>query len=193
MTALPPLILASGSRYRAELLSRLGFPFEVRAPDVDESPQPEEGAATLVVRLARSKAAKIARQAPDAVVIGADQLAVCEGRILGKPGTRSAAIGQLRWMSGRTVSFITGMAVFGPTLDRAGAEVVELDFRHLSLEEIERYVDREQPLDCSGAIRTEGLGISLLERVRCEDPTALIGLPLIRLAGWLRDAGFPLP
>lgn len=192
-SALPPIVLASGSRYRAALLERLGLAFATAVSALDETPHPGEAPEQLVRRLALAKARAVAREHPEAMVIGADQVAVLGQQILGKPGSRERAIAQLTEMSGRSVHFLSGMALVGPGLERVDVVPTELRFRPLCREEIERYVDRDQPLDCAGAIRSEALGATLLERQTGDDPSALIGLPLIRLAEWLRQAGFDLP
>ncbi|MDP3857557.1 MAG: nucleoside triphosphate pyrophosphatase [Stagnimonas sp.] len=195
MSSPAPLILASGSRYRAELLARLRLNFSQSSPDVDESPRPGEDGATLAQRLALAKAQAVGTRAPQSWVIGSDQVAVCEERLIGKPGTREAAIEQLRWMSGRVVHFLTAVVLLRessgtvhPALDRTLVR-----FRALGPEEIERYVDAEPSFDCAGSAKIEGLGISLCEEVQSRDPTALIGLPLIATAQLLRLAGFALP
>ena len=190
----PRLILASTSRYRREMLSRFGLPFDAVAPGVDETPLDGEAPLDLVQRLAAAKAAAVARAYPDACVIGSDQLAEFDGRVLGKPGTPERAIEQLRDMSGREVTFLTALCVMrgehevGVAVDRT---VVR--FRTLSQAEVERYVEAEQPLDCAGSFKSEGRGITLFDAIETVDPTALIGLPLIATARLLRDAGFVLP
>lgn len=190
----PRLVLASTSRYRRELLARLGFAFDAVAPGVDETPREGEPPSALVERLAREKAAAVARGVPDACVIGSDQLAEFDGRVLGKPGTPERAVEQLASMSGRSVAFLTAVCVargerpIGLHVDRT---VVR--FRALSTMEIERYVAAETPLDCAGSFKSEGRGIALFEAIETSDPTALIGLPLIATARLLRDAGFALP
>ncbi len=195
----PELILASTSKYRRALLQRLGLPFVCAAPGVDETVQPGERPAALVARLAREKAAAIAAAHPEAWIIGSDQAAVrmdaADGEtILGKPGAAAACIEQLRRCSGQTVTFLTAVAVL-----RAGAAPLEFTdttrvmFRMLDEATIERYVAREMPLDCAGGFKSEGLGITLCESIVSVDPSALIGLPLIRLAATLRTAGFALP
>ncbi|HEY4582798.1 MAG TPA: nucleoside triphosphate pyrophosphatase [Lysobacter sp.] len=190
----PRLVLASTSRYRRELLSRFGLPFAAVAPGVDETPLDGEAPLDLVRRLAAAKAAAAAGACPDACVIGSDQLAEFDGRVLGKPGTPERAIEQLRSMSGREVAFLTALCVMhgerevGATVDRT---IVR--FRELSPVEIERYVEAEQPLDCAGSFKSEGRGITLFDAIETRDPTALIGLPLIATARLLRDAGFALP
>lgn len=192
------LILASGSPYRAALLERFGLPFETCVSDFDETAMADESPSDLVQRLALGKAQIVANHRPSAFVIGADQVAVLGDAIvgdtiLGKPGTTERAIAQLTRMSGREVHFLSGMALVGPGLRRVDIIPTVLKFRSLTAVEIARYVERDQPLDCAGAIRSEALGSSLLERLSGDDPTALIGLPLIRLAEWLRQAGFELP
>ncbi len=187
------LILASGSPYRRELLGRLGLPFEVAAPEIDETPRPGEPAQQTVRRLASAKARAVAAQRPEAVVIGSDQLAVLDGEILGKPGSAERARAQLARASGREVAFLTAAAVaHGEALEEA-LETVTVRFRALDAETIARYVEADRPLDCAGAIRSEGLGAALLEAVESHDPAALVGLPLIRVAELLRRRGLRLP
>ena len=185
------LVLASSSRYRAELLARLGLPFRTRSPDVDEARQPGEAAEPLVRRLARAKARAVGRDSTGALVIGSDQLAVCGEDFLGKPGTPEGAREQLTRLSGRTVTFLTGLCLLD--MEGSGEQVAvvptRVRFRALSAAEIEAYVEREQPVDCAGAFKSEGLGIALFEAIESDDPTALIGLPLIALCGMLRAAG----
>jgi septum formation protein len=192
MAAVPTLILASTSRYRRELLVRLGLPFEAVPPGVDESPLPGEAPRALAQRLARAKAEVVARLHPAALVIGSDQVAELDGHAIGKPGHHEAARSQLRRMSGRVVLFHTALAVqrAGPPTF-AGEDIctVEVSFRHLADDEIETYLRAEQPYDCAGSAKSEGLGIVLLDGIANDDPTALIGLPLIRLARLLRAAG----
>ncbi|KAF1715848.1 septum formation inhibitor Maf [Pseudoxanthomonas sangjuensis] len=189
-----PLILASTSRYRRELLERLRLPFHVARPETDETALPGEAAAALAQRLARAKAAAVAVRQPESWVIGSDQAAELEdGRILGKPGTRDAAIAQLRGMSGRAVHFRTAVCLLRGDRRLEALDTTTVRFRALSGEEIERYVDAEQPLDCAGSFKSEGLGIALFDAIEPRDPTALVGLPLIALAGMLRQAGFALP
>jgi MAF protein len=183
-----PLVLASTSRYRAELLGKLGLPFVTASPGTDESPLPGESPQDLVTRLAQAKAEAVAARFPDALIIGSDQMAVCGSDVLGKPGTRERAEAQLALLSGRSVEFVTGLCLHDA---RSGRTAVEMDltrvvFRQLSATEIRDYVAREQPLDCAGAFKSEGLGIALFERIEGEDPNALIGLPLIRLCRLLR-------
>ncbi|MDT8439233.1 MAG: nucleoside triphosphate pyrophosphatase [Wenzhouxiangellaceae bacterium] len=190
---MPTLILASTSPYRAELLRRLGIPFEIQASDVDETPLPGEHPEALVRRLALAKADAVATSRPDALVIGGDQLAVLDGQVLGKPGTTDRAIAQLEAMSGHTVEFLSALALVGPGVRRIDIVPTRLRFRPLARVEIERYVAADRPLDCAGAMRSEALGIALLESLSSDDPSALIGLPLIRLAEWLREAGLSTP
>ena len=190
----PRLLLASTSRYRAELLGRLGLPFETRAPAVDETPRPDEPPRDYVLRLAREKAVAVFRQAPGCVVVGADQAAVLDGRLLGKPGTEARAREQLLAASGRSVEFLTGLAVAGPDPEQLRSEVVpfRVVFRRLDEAQIASYVERDQPLDCAGSFRAEGLGIALFRRLEGDDPASLVGLPLIRLVDLLADAGLPV-
>ncbi|WP_234266735.1 Maf family protein [Hydrogenophaga sp. NFH-34] len=194
-TALPstgrPLILGSTSPYRRELLSRLAVPFDTASPQVDETPLPGESPRTLALRLAEAKAREVARRYPQAVVIGSDQVADLAGLPLGKPGTHERAVAQLRQMSGQTVVFQTAVAVVCEAtgfcqIDLAAVNVV---FRPLGDAEIERYLHLEQPYDCAGSAKSEGLGIALLERIDNDDPTALVGLPLIRTCRMIRAAG----
>ncbi len=190
----PQLILASGSRYRAELLARLRLPFTQQSPDVDETPRRDEAAAPLATRLALAKAQAVAAQVPDAWVIGSDQVCACEGRLLGKPGSRELAVEQLRFLSGKYSAFITAVVLLrqdGETHRDFDTTVVK--FRKLSDAEIHRYVDAEPAYDCAGSAKIEGLGITLTVEVQSRDPTALIGLPLIATAKLLRKAGFILP
>lgn len=189
------LILASGSRYRRELLARLGLPFEAWSPDVDESALPGEAPRATAMRLARAKAQAGAARAPQAWVIGSDQVADLGGEPLGKPGARDPAREQLRRMRGRTVHFHTGLCLLHGASGRRfeHLETTEVAFRPLDDAEIERYLDREPAFDCAGSAKSEALGISLLGRLRGDDPTALVGLPLIALSAMLREAGFQVP
>ena len=190
-----PLVLGSTSVYRRELLQRLRLPFTVMAPEVDETPQPHEAPDALALRLALAKAHAVAAQQPEAVVIGSDQVADLAGHALGKPGTHERATEQLRLMSGHSVVFQTAVAVVCHATGFAQAllAAVEVRFRPLSDAEIERYLRAEQPYDCAGSAKSEGLGISLLDAIHSDDPTALIGLPLIRTCQLLRAAGLVLP
>nr|WP_255683286.1 Maf family protein [Luteimonas sp. MHLX1A] len=188
------MILASTSRYRRELLERLQLPFTTERPDVDETPLPGEAPAALASRLAVAKAREVARLHPGAWVIGSDQVAGFDGHALGKPGSRDAAIAQLQSMSGSSVQFLTAVALCrGDALAGEALDTTTVTFRCLRRAEIERYVDAEQPLDCAGSFKSEGLGIALFDAIETRDPTALIGLPLIATARLLRDAGFVLP
>jgi septum formation protein len=190
-----PVVLGSTSRYRRELLSRLNLPFEVASPDVDETPAPGEAPRALALRLALSKARAVAKLHPDAVVIGSDQVADLAGQPLGKPGTHERAVLQLRQMRGQTVIFQTAVATVcqASGFEQVDIAPVEVRFRDLSDDEIERYLRAEQPYDCAGSAKSEGLGIALLEAIHSDDPTALIGLPLIRTCRMLRAAGVVLP
>ena len=187
----PPLILASTSRYRRELLQRLRLPFEVIAPWVDEAPLPGEAPAVLAQRLAMAKARVVAAQHPGAIVIGSDQVADLHGQAIGKPGTHERAVAQLRSMRGQRITFQTAVAVV--RADRGYAQgllaSVVVSFRDLSDAQIEHYLRTEQPYDCAGSAKCETLGIALLEAIDSDDPTALIGLPLIRTCRLLREAG----
>jgi septum formation protein len=188
------LVLGSTSRYRRELLSRLNVPFEVAAPDVDETPLPGEAPAALAQRLALAKAQAVAAKFPRSVVIGSDQVADLHGQPLGKPGNHENAVAQLRQMRGQTVIFQTALAVVCNETGFAQQDIaaVRVVFRDLSDGEIETYLRIEQPYDCAGSAKSEGLGIALLERIDNDDPTALIGLPLIRTARMIRAAGVQL-
>ena len=190
-----PLVLGSTSRYRRELLSRLRLAFDVAAPDVDETPQPGEAPRALALRLALAKARDVAARHPQAIVIGSDQVADLAGRPLGKPGTHERAMAQLRAMSGQTVVFQTALSVVcvATGFEQTDLAAVEVRFRTLNEGEIERYLRAEQPYDCAGSAKSEGLGIALLEAIHNDDPSALVGLPLIRTARLLRAAGCMLP
>ena len=193
----PPLVLASSSRYRRELLERLRIPFDVERPDVDESAHPGESPQATALRLSREKAASIAARRADAIVIGADQVAESEGRPLGKPGTHENAVMQLRALSGKGARFHSGICVIAPRMNeslRFQCEVVTttVRFRELSNAEIDTYLTLEAPYDCAGSAKAEGLGIALLDRIDSDDPTALIGLPLIRLVSMLRAIDYPI-
>ena len=186
------LVLASTSRYRRELLERLKMPFEAVPPGVDETSLPGEAPRETALRLAEAKARAVARRYATALVIGSDQVADLDGRPVGKPGDRATATKQLTKLSGRTVVFHTGVAVVDAQSGRCQAELVAVSstFRTLTAAQIERYLDREPAYDCAGAVRSEALGIALFESIRSDDPTALIGLPLIALARLLRAEGF---
>lgn len=186
----PPLILASTSRYRRELLARLRVPFSVESPGVDETALPGEAPDALARRLAREKALAVARRHPRARVIGSDQVACVDGRVLGKPGERQRALAMLEQMQGREVTFHTAVAVaFGEQVWEDMAEV-RSRFAQVPTGLRERYIDLDQPLDCAGAAKVETLGIALLDAVISDDPTALIGLPLIRTCRLLRQSGY---
>ena len=195
----PKLVLASTSRYRRELLERLGLPFECHPSGVDEAARPGEAPSALVVRLARAKAERVAAEAPDAWVIGSDQIAVLgepgAERVLGKPGNAARCIEQLIDCAGRRVEFLTAVAVVRArdALSHEFLDRTVVAFRALERAEIERYVARESPFDCAGGFKCEGLGITLFESIDNRDPTALVGLPLIRLAAALRACGYRLP
>ncbi len=193
-TSPPPLILGSTSRYRRELLARLQLPFEVHAPQVDETPRAGEPPENLARRLALAKARAVAARYPQAVVIGSDQVADLEGEPLGKPGTHERAVEQLRRMRGRTVIFQTALSVvcLARGFEMSDLAAVKVRFRALSDAEIDTYLRREEPYDCAGSAKSEGLGIALLESIENDDPTALVGLPLIRTARMLRAAGLPV-
>lgn len=192
----PPraLILGSTSPYRRELLSRLRLAFAVEPPEVDETPKLGEAPADLARRLAAAKAAAVARRHPEAVVIGSDQVADLGGEPIGKPGTHANAVAQLRRMSGRTVVFQTALSVVCQASGFAQHDLapVRVRFRELGDAEIEAYLLAEKPYDCAGSARSEGLGIALLEAIDSDDPTALVGLPLIRTCRMLRAAGIPV-
>ena len=190
-----PLILASTSPYRRELLQRLGLAFDTDAPGVDEAPLTREPPEATALRLARLKAAAVAARHPAALVIGSDQVAVLDGSALGKPLTHAAAVRQLQLASGKSMLFHTAVCVHDAASGDAAAEIVtvRVRFRRLSADQIERYLEREKPYDCAGSAKVEGLGISLLESVDSDDPTALIGLPLIRLVTLLARAGVGVP
>jgi septum formation protein len=185
------LILASTSPFRRELLARLGLPFSTQAPEADESRQSGEDAPALVARLAELKARVVARHEPAALIIGSDQAAVLDGAIIGKPGDHERAVAQLRRASGRTVTFFTGLCLLDSASGRrqVAVDLFRVVFRRLRPEMIESYLRREQPYHCAGSFKSEGLGIALFERLEGDDPTSLIGLPLIRLTRMLETAG----
>lgn len=191
MSAAQRLILASTSRYRRGLLERLRLPFEVQAPEVDESAQAGETPAALAERLALAKAQAVAARSPEAWVIGSDQVAELAGQAIGKPHTHERAQAQLRAMSGQRVIFHTAVAVvrLRSGFARSALAPVVVRFRALTDAEIERYLRLEQPYDCAGSAKSEALGIALLQSIDSDDPTALIGLPLIRTCALLREAG----
>ena len=185
------LILASSSPFRRELLERLHIPFEAIVPDVDETPHAGETPTLLVERLAIEKAQKIATRNPGALVIGSDQVAVYDGVIVGKPHGHGKAVQQLRAASGKTVTLYTGLALINADTRRIQREVIpyRVTFRELSDAQIESYLRKEQPYSCAGSVRSEGLGIALLEKFEGDDPNTLIGLPLIRLVRMLENEG----
>lgn len=187
------LILASTSVYRRELLERLRIPFSVVSPKVDETPLPNESTLDLALRLARAKAAAVAMDHPDAWVIGSDQVADLCGAAIGKPGNFERAMAQLQLMRGATVTFHTALCLMHGDAESTLSIPTEVTFRKLSDEVLEAYLHAEEPYDCAGSAKSEGLGISLLETIKSDDPSALIGLPLIALSGLLRDAGFVIP
>ncbi|MBU0589586.1 MAG: septum formation inhibitor Maf [Gammaproteobacteria bacterium] len=192
--AIRKLILGSTSPYRRELLTRLHIPFETASPDVDETPGASETPPQLARRLALAKAHAVAARAPDAVVIGSDQVADLEGQPLGKPGTHARAVAQLQQMRGKTVVFQTAVAVvcLATGFETVDLAPVKVRFRDLSDAEIETYLQVETPYDCAGSAKSEGLGIALIESIENDDPTALVGLPLIRTCRMLQAAGIPL-
>ncbi|MFO1386235.1 MAG: Maf family nucleotide pyrophosphatase [Chitinivorax sp.] len=188
----PVLVLASTSPYRRELLTRLGIPFEVAAPEVDETPHAGEGPADTALRLAQEKARALAHRYPGALIIGSDQVATLDNLQIGKPGNHERAVAQLQLMRGRTVIFHTALALYDSRNDSVQVKDVqtEVDFRQLSDEFIEAYLQKEQPYNCAGSAKSEGLGIVLMSAMRGTDPNALIGLPLIELVSMLQHAGF---
>lgn len=192
-----PLILASGSPYRRELLTRLALPFSVASADIDESPLDAEAPEKTALRLAAAKAHAVAAHHESAVVIGSDQVAAYDGKHFGKPGDHANALAQLRMLRGRVAHFHTALCVIGRS--KSGEKMVQTDiattvvrFRELADHELDAYLRTEKPYDCAGSAKAEGLGIALLERIDSDDPTALIGLPLIRLVSMLRALGYPL-
>ena len=191
-----PLILGSSSPFRRELLARLGLAFECHSPDIDESARPDEAPADLVQRLSLEKAKAVARHWPEALVIGSDQVAVlADGSVAGKPADEAVACQQLARASGQMVTFLTGLTLLNGASGKAQTicEPFRVHFRTLEEDEIKRYVAQEQPLNCAGSFKSEGLGITLFERLEGDDPNSLIGLPLIQLCRMLRAEGWPLP
>jgi len=188
------LVLGSTSPYRKELLTRLRIPFSIVAPEVDETPRPGELPAALAIRLALAKALAVAQQHPDCIVIGSDQVADFQGIPLGKPGNHDRAVAQLQQMRGHTVTFQTAVAVvcIASGFEQQALAAVKVLFRDLSDADIDNYLRTETPYDCAGSAKSEGLGISLLDSIDSDDPTALVGLPLIRTARMLRAAGLQL-
>lgn len=193
--AVLPLILASTSQFRRELLTRLQIPFTAASPDADETPLPDESPAQTAERLSELKARAVALQHPNSLIIGSDQVAYLGAQRFGKPGRRENATAQLRAMRGNTVIFHTGLCLLNTQTGHCQLAGIptEVRFRDLSDQEIERYLDREDALNCAGSAKSEGLGISLLEYMRGDDPNALVGLPLIELSRMLRAEGIDLP
>ena len=189
----PSLILASTSKYRRELLERLRIPFDVISPQVDETPLAGESTLKLALRLAHAKATAVAKLHPHAWVIGSDQVADLCGAAIGKPGNFERALAQLQLMRGATVTFHTALCLMKGEMQTTLSIPTEVTFRKLSDDVLESYLLAEEPYDCAGSAKSEGLGISLLDSIKSDDPTALIGLPLIALTGLLRDAGFAIP
>jgi septum formation protein len=189
------LVLASTSPFRKALLQRLDLVFETLSPQVDETALQGEPAETMVKRLSEAKARAGAKQYPNALIIGSDQVAVCDGDVLGKPGNHENARRQLARLAGHRVSFLTGLCLYDASTDTTRLDLVpyHVTFRGLTDQQIERYLRAEQPYNCAGSFKSEGLGISLFESMQGEDPNALIGLPLIRLVSWLNEAGIAVP
>jgi MAF protein len=189
-----PIVLASTSPFRKELLQRIGIDFETAAPDIDESPLPGETPENLVKRLSEAKARVIGKTRAG-LIIGSDQVASVGDEILGKPGTHENAVAQLRKLSGKLITFQTGLCLLNSASNQAQVDITpfRVQFRELDAQQIERYLQADQPYNCAGSFKSEGLGITLFERMEGEDPTALIGLPLIRLTDMLRQAGVVLP
>lgn len=192
---MPRLALASSSPYRRMLLERLGIPFEYAAPDVDETPSSGETPEQLTLRLALEKARALAGRFTDHLIIGSDQVLLLDGQAVSKPGNHAAARDQLRRCSGRTVQFTTSLCLLNSRTGKhqLTSELFQVSFRELDDESIERYLQREQPYDCAGSFKAEGMGISLFSALRGDDPNSLIGLPLIKLCEMLRQEGLQLP
>jgi septum formation protein len=195
MKEIPPLILASSSIYRKELLSRLQIPFSCISPNINEEPHPNESTDDLIERLANEKALTVAKENPDAWVIGSDQVADFNGQTIGKPGNHENAMKQLKLMQGKTVIFKTGVCLMQFKTHRSAYLCVptEVTFHELDDETLENYLFAEKPYDCAGSAKSEGLGIVLLSKIKSHDPTALIGLPLIALSSLLRSVGYTFP
>ena len=198
-TGVPGIVLASGSRYRRELLERLRIPFLVVQPGIDETPLPSEAPSDTAKRLAEDKALFVARSHPGALVIGSDQVATLDGSQLGKPGNHDNALGQLRMLRGRTALFHTALCLVDTRASltdalrlQSATVTVEVRFRDLPDDALDAYLRLEQPYDCAGSAKAEGLGIALVESIHSDDPTALIGLPLTRLVTMLQKVGYPL-
>lgn len=190
-----PLVLASTSPFRAELLQRLSLPFETFAPEIDETPLPGESPTAMVRRLTAAKADAARSYYPAHLVIASDQCAVCNGDIIGKPGTHEKAVAQLSGFAGKEVRFLTGLALLNTNTGKMQLDVVPFGvwFRKLTTTQIERYLRKEQPYNCAGSFKSEGLGITLFEKMAGDDPNALIGLPLIQLTSFLLHEGVALP
>jgi len=187
----PPLVLGSTSSFRREILKKLNLPFETAAPDIDESAREHEKPQQLVLRLAEEKAKAVAAQFPRHLIIGSDQLALVNDVVLGKPGDHETAVRQLQQTSAQTVHFYTGLCLYNSLTGNLQSEVVPFDvvFRKLSTQQINHYLKAEQPYQCAGSFKSEGLGIALFERLIGDDPNTLIGLPLIRLVQMLENEG----
>lgn len=194
MPTQPRLVLASTSPFRKELLSRLRIPFATANPDVDESPLPGEAPEQTALRLSEAKARAVAKEFPDALIIGSDQVACLNGKIFGKPGNHENAVIQLRIMAGQTVNFFTGLCLLNSRSGRAQLAGIPtlVTFRHLDDAAIERYLKAETPYNCAGSAKAEGLGIALIAKMEGQDPNALIGLPLIALCDMLAAESFPI-
>ena len=188
------LVLASTSPFRKAILEKFGVPFDTASPEVDETAQDTEPAEQLVRRLAEAKARAVAEQFPDALIIGSDQVAVIDNKILGKPGSHEKAVEQLRTASGKTVTFLTGLCLYNSLTDHAQCDVVpfKVHFRQLDDGQIENYLQKELPYNCAGSFKSEGLGIALFERLEGDDPNTLIGLPLIRLIRMLEKENWKI-
>lgn len=194
-STLPPIVLASSSSYRRELLTRLQLPFTCHSPDIDETPQANESAQALVQRLALSKARALAQHYPQHIIIGSDQVAVLDGKIIGKPLHAEGATQQLSAASGRSLVFLTGLAVIDTRTQIEQVDLVPftVHFRTLNAAQIQRYIAAEQPFDCAGSFKSEGLGVSLFQATEGSDATSLVGLPLIRLCDMLNVCGIAMP
>ncbi len=194
-STLPPIVLASSSSYRRELLTRLQLPFTCHSPDIDETPQANESAQALVQRLALSKARALAQHYPQHIIIGSDQVAVLDGKIIGKPLHAEGATQQLSAASGRSPVFLTGLAVIDTRTQIEQVDLVPftVHFRTLNAAQIQRYIAAEQPFDCAGSFKSEGLGVSLFQATEGSDATSLVGLPLIRLCDMLNACGIAVP
>lgn len=185
------IVLGSTSPFRREILGKLGLPFKCAAPDIDESPLNDETPSQLVARLAEHKARAVAPDHPNSLIIGSDQVAVLNGEILGKPGNHSRAAEQLGRLAGKTVTFLTALCLYNSENSQAQTEVIPfvVHFRPLTTSQIENYLQKEQPYNCAGSFKSEGLGITLFEKLEGDDPNTLIGLPLIRLTRMLENEG----